>query len=66
MLTTPPRPKRSILETRFSAEGVLLRSEYGCLRLQAYGRGILRATFTRGASFPEAACLSAWSAAAGN
>ena len=46
MLTVPHKPERKILETQFASSSVLLRSEYGCLRLQAYDRGILRATFT--------------------
>ena len=54
MLTTPRRPERKILETKTTPDGVILKSEYGCLRLQAYDRGILRVTFTRDASFPAA------------
>ncbi len=54
MLTVSHRPDRQILAAEFSAAGAILRSEYGCLRLQAYDRGILRVTFTRSDSFPEA------------
>lgn len=54
MLTAVHRPERKILETRLTDCGAVMRSEYGCLRLQAYERGILRVTFTRGDSFPEA------------
>lgn len=54
MLTVPHRPERKNLETKTASDGVLLRSEYGCLRLQAYDRGILRVTFTRNSVFPEA------------
>lgn len=54
MLTAPHRPERIIRETQFFPEGVILKSEYGLLRLQAYDRGILRVTFTRNDTFPEA------------
>ncbi len=54
MLTASPRPERRIRKTLFTAEGAVLSSEYGLLRLQAYDRGILRATFTRHGAFPEA------------
>ena len=54
MLTVPHKPERKILETQFASSSVLLRSEYGCLRLQAYDRGILRVTFTRSNALPDA------------
>ncbi len=54
MLTTPPRPERKILDTQIVSGGAILRSEYGRLRLLAYDRGILRVTFTRNDTFPEA------------
>ena len=54
MLSVPHRPERKTTEVRRFADGAVLYSEYGCLRLRTYDRGILRVTFTRGASFPEA------------
>ncbi|MDO5326011.1 MAG: glycoside hydrolase family 31 protein [Clostridia bacterium] len=54
MLTAPHRPERNILETQFTPDSAIFRSEYGRLRLQAYDRGILRVTFTRSDAFPEA------------
>ncbi len=52
MMTVPHRPERKALEITFSPDSAVIRCEYGVLRLQAYDRGILRVTFTRGADFP--------------